>query len=86
MKRLEEYCDQLSEKANDAELFLRFKEELAFLDMQETPDQIVKVYEEFRSDLYALFRYDIITEQDLDVLGDYAYGIETECITRYLNG
>ena len=85
MKRLEEYCDQLSEKANDADLFYKLKSEICFIgDAIDIPSAEAR-YESFRRDIFGLARYGYITLNDLTVLCDYASDLLTETIRRLFN-
>ena len=86
MKRLEEYCDQLSAKANDAVLFLNLKSELAFIE--DAPDIISAEgrYHSFRRDIFGLARYGYLTLYDLNILYDYASDLLMETIRRFDNG
>ena len=83
MKRLEEYCGQLSEKANDAEFFYLLESELAFLEDAIDPYLAQSRYSSFCRDMHALFRYNIITLNDMNILTGYACDLFNETIRRF---
>lgn len=86
MKRLEEYCGQLSDKANYAELFYKLKSELAFIEDAIDIISAEARYHSFRRDIFGLFRYGYLTKGDLNILCDYASDLLMETIRRFDNG
>ena len=82
MKRLEEYCKQLSEKANDAELFYNLKSELAFIEDAIDITSAETRYHSFRRDIFGLARYGYLTLGDITILYDYASDLLDETIRR----
>ena len=81
MKRLESL--NLSEKVTP-ELITSMNVELVGMDIAVTPERIVEECNRIRRDLAALYRFNLITSEDLDELRDYACEYMRDRLERWI--
>ena len=83
MKKLESL--NLSEKVTP-ELLTSMSVELVGMDVALCPERIVEEYNLIRRDLAALYRFNLITSEDLDELRDYVCEYMTDRLERWIKG
>lgn len=81
MKKLESL--NLSKRVTP-ELLTSMSIELVGMDIALTPERIVEESNRIRRDLTALYRFDIITSEDLDELRDYVCEYMRDRLERWI--
>lgn len=81
MKKLESL--NLSEKVT-SEILTSMSVELVGMDIALTPEHIVEECERISRDLTALYRFDLITSEDLDELRDYTREYMRDRLERWI--
>ncbi len=82
MKKLESL--NLSERVTP-ELLTSMSIELVGMDIALTPERIVEECNRIRRDLTGLYRFGVITSEDLDELRDYACEYMRDRLERWIN-